>query len=465
MKLAHASYVLLILLSWWNLISCTDSSDGDKIEVSEGRDLKEISNGRGVMMQAFYWDVEPRFAWWDNVSSKIEDWSEHGVDKIWLPPPSKGQSGGYSMGYDPSDYFDLGEYNQHGTIETRFGSKTELISLIERAHSKNIEVIADIVLGHNSGGGLQPNPYRLKDTYTLFNTNHGNASGKFNRSYEDYHPNSFHNNDEEALFFEEQDLCHHQDNVQNWFWKNDDSVAKYYKNVIGFDGWRFDYVKSFGPQFVKAWIDEVGGWSVGEFFDGNADLVRDWMADSGTKAFDFPCLFRMKEAFAQNDLSILRSGDMLWKTHSEQAVTFVANHDTDREPVIAQQYKRFAYAFLLTHPGYPTIFYTDYENVNLKLELQNLMLINGSLATGELEVLYADSDEYIALRKGNGINPGLVLYINRSGAELSREVTTHWTDADLYDYAGHISSKLNTDQRGVVQLKAPRNGYAIWSLR
>jgi hypothetical protein len=36
------------------------------------------------------------------------------------------------MGYDPTDYFDFGNYNQNGTIETRFGSKTELVNLITK---------------------------------------------------------------------------------------------------------------------------------------------------------------------------------------------------------------------------------------------------------------------------------------------------------------------------------------------
>jgi alpha-amylase len=46
------------------------------------------------------------------------------------------------MGYDPTDYFDFGNYNQNGTIETRFGSKTELVNLITKAHTENIQVYA-----------------------------------------------------------------------------------------------------------------------------------------------------------------------------------------------------------------------------------------------------------------------------------------------------------------------------------
>ncbi len=178
------------LVSVFLLAGC--SSDDDAIEPDPGNgtvdpppitgeplNLADYDNGTGVMMQGFYWDVEPRHEWWEELTAKVGDWADAGVNRIWLPPASKGQSGGYSMGYDPSDYFDLGEYDQHSTVETRFGSRAELDALIETAHANDLEVIADIVLNHNSGGGLEYNPYRGYDTYTLFDEEHGNASGKF----------------------------------------------------------------------------------------------------------------------------------------------------------------------------------------------------------------------------------------------------------------------------------------------
>jgi alpha-amylase len=75
---------------------------------------------------------------------KVTAWSNAGIGSIWLPV-SKAQNGPFSMGYDPTDYFDFGNYNQNGTIETRFGSKTELVNLITKAHTENIQVYADIV--------------------------------------------------------------------------------------------------------------------------------------------------------------------------------------------------------------------------------------------------------------------------------------------------------------------------------
>jgi alpha-amylase len=117
------------------------------------------------MMQAFYWDVPAGGNWWNTVSTKVTAWSNAGIGSIWLPPVSKAQNGPFSMGYDPTDYFDFGNYNQNGTIETRFGSKTELVNLITKAHTENIQVYADIVLNHNSGGQLENNLYRNTNLY------------------------------------------------------------------------------------------------------------------------------------------------------------------------------------------------------------------------------------------------------------------------------------------------------------
>ena len=149
--------------------------------------------GGGVMMQGFYWDVPAGGTWWNTVSDKVTAWSNAGVQSIWLPPVSKAQNGPFSMGYDPTDYFDFGNFNQNGTVETRFGSKTELQALISAANAENMEVYADIVLNHNSGGQLEANQYTGTNTWTDFTAI---ASGKFTRTQHDFHPNSIANYDD-----------------------------------------------------------------------------------------------------------------------------------------------------------------------------------------------------------------------------------------------------------------------------
>ena len=472
-----------LLLFSFGIFSCSTDDDStgetpdptdDEVVVTppvddpQALDLDAYDNGSRVMMQAFYWDVEPRFEWWNTISSKVSGWSDAGINRLWLPVATKGQSGGYSMGYDVSDYYDFGNFEQHGTVETRFGSREELESLIATAHDNDVEVIADIVINHNSGGGLEYNPYREKETYTLFDEEHGNASGMFNRNYENFYPNSVSNYDPGSLFYEETNLDHNLEYVQNWLWKNDNSVAKYYQNVMGFDGWRFDYVLGFEPWVVKAWLDEVGGFSVAELWDGRANIIRDYINETGSGAFDFAAFYRLEEAMDRNENLNILTDEMVWQTHPEKAVTFTANHDTEKDDnednhiMVANKMK--AYAFILTHPGYPCIFYLDYENTEFQDDLKQLIKIHNSLATGETEVLYVDEDEYVMKRSGDGSNPGLILYISLSNSTKRRSITSDWNNVTLMDYSGNTTYNPTSDENGAVTIEVPANGYAVWSI-
>ena len=108
----------------------------------------------GVMLQAFYWDcpqTENReHQWWSFIKTKLPGIAQAGFTALWLPPANKAASW-KSMGYDPYDYYDLGEFDQKGGAPTWFGSKAELLDLIESAHALGLQVYADLVFNHNSG--------------------------------------------------------------------------------------------------------------------------------------------------------------------------------------------------------------------------------------------------------------------------------------------------------------------------
>ncbi|RLJ33840.1 alpha-amylase [Chryseobacterium sp. 7] len=410
--------------------------------------------GGGVLMQGFYWDVPDGGNWWNTVKDKLTAWSDAGIGAVWLPPASKAQNGAYSMGYDPTDYYDFGNFNQNGSVETRFGSRTELEALITKAHAENMQVYADIVINHNSGGQSEANPYTGTNTWTNFS---GVASGKFPRSYNDFYKNSYGNNDEGA-FGGFPDLCHANPYVQDWLWGRDDSVAKYYKNVMKFDGWRFDYVKGFGPWVVNAWNSNVGGFSVGELWDSNVNTLEWWANNANSSVFDFAAYYKMDEAFDNGNLNALND-DMMWKRNPYKAVTFVANHDTD---VIYN--KMPAYAYILTHEGYPTIFYRDYEEWLNKEKLNNLIWIHNNKATGTTSILYTDNDEYIARRNGYNGNPGLVVYINTSSSWQERWIETNWSSQQIKDFTGNSNWYPTTQGDKWVKIQCPPNSYSVWSL-
>lgn len=88
---------------------------------------------------------------WREIEDRLPEVAEAGYTALWLPQPAKGGSGTYSVGYDVFDRFDLGDKNQMGTVRTRYGTKAELLSLVEKAHRLGLRVYFDNVMAHNAG--------------------------------------------------------------------------------------------------------------------------------------------------------------------------------------------------------------------------------------------------------------------------------------------------------------------------
>ena len=65
------------------------------------------------------------------MAKEAEQLKEDGVTAVWLPPAYKGASGANDVGYAVYDLYDLGEFNQKGTVETKYGSKDEYLSAIK----------------------------------------------------------------------------------------------------------------------------------------------------------------------------------------------------------------------------------------------------------------------------------------------------------------------------------------------
>ncbi len=88
---------------------------------------------------------------WREIERRLPEVAEAGYSALWLPPPNKGSSGTYSVGYDVFDRFDLGDKDQMGTVATRYGTKADLLRLVEVAHRFGIRVYFDNVMAHNAG--------------------------------------------------------------------------------------------------------------------------------------------------------------------------------------------------------------------------------------------------------------------------------------------------------------------------
>ncbi|MFT5122284.1 MAG: hypothetical protein ACI9TH_001267 [Kiritimatiellia bacterium] len=89
---------------------------------------------------------------WSEIERRMPELAEAGYTALWLPPPFKAGAGAYSVGFDTFDRFDLGDIDQSGSLPTKYGTKQELLRLMDVAHRFGIRVFFDNVMAHNAGG-------------------------------------------------------------------------------------------------------------------------------------------------------------------------------------------------------------------------------------------------------------------------------------------------------------------------
>ena len=103
------------------------------------------------MMQYFNWYTPADGQLWSEVSANATDLANAGITALWLPPSYKGASGGIDVGYGVYDMYDLGEFNQKGSVRTKYGTKDQYLAAVNAAHSAGMEIYADVVFNHRGG--------------------------------------------------------------------------------------------------------------------------------------------------------------------------------------------------------------------------------------------------------------------------------------------------------------------------
>ncbi|MFX1534611.1 MAG: alpha-amylase domain-containing protein [Promethearchaeota archaeon] len=431
-----------------------------EFKISKYFDKEElVPIGEGVLLQGFYWDTPDHGVWWKTLTNLLPEFKETGFDAIWLPPSSKTREGETaSNGYEPFDYYDLGEFNQQGRVRTRFGTRQELEDLIAAANSNGIGIVADIVMNHNVGGEPEYNPYTGTTTYTNFMNV---ASGKFPRNYSHFWPNEYGSGDN-YQFANFPDLCHKHPYVRSELIK----WGAWLRDEIGYDGWRFDVAAGIEPEMLRDWMRNNSGFGIAEYWYGTYNNLTDYLdaAEGTIAAFDFFLMYELRNmAIGKGfyDMRDLRHRGLLGDGRINQSITFVANHDTVRDDnVKIDKNKHMAYAFILTHEGYPSVFWQDYFDVNLQPHIKVLMKIHNQYAKGSTTVLHADNDLYIAQRNGD---PGLIIALN-DNTNFSRAISvqTKWKSTTLIDLTQQASD-VEVNDNGEATLTVPPSSYAVWT--
>lgn len=436
----------------------------------------------GVMLQTFYWDcpaAEGREGkWWNYLSATLAQIAQAGFTALWLPPASKAAEWN-SMGYDPYDYYDLGEFDQKGAIPTWFGVKADLLALIQSAHKARLQVYADLVFNHNSGADAQEkNPLTGQMRWTKYTP----GSGKFPRDWTCFHPSRYESWDG-ATFGDMPDLCHRNPHVYSALIEH----ARWLLEEVGFDGYRFDMVKGYGGWMVRSimemWMlrNDAGlkPYGVGECWD-SARTIAEWLdetniwSDNPVGAFDFPLRWRLKSLCDEYGFSLrnLAAPGVLLHDRPAHAVTFVENHDVARDYPIVND-KLLAYAFILTHEGYPCVFWQDYFNYGLgqlgqPTGIAALVQAHERYAGGKTQLLHVDDTLYLMQRTGTAQQPGLLFVLNNSAGWSGVSVRTQWNGTRLKPVAwwgrddAAAPEEKWTDGGGNVDLWASPRGYVVY---
>ena len=448
----------------------------------------------GVMMEGFYSNVPSPGAgtasapwWWDHIATQANTLRLSGFSAIWLPPCRKGAAGGYSVGYDPYDDYDLGSKNQRGTIPTRYGTREQLERCVAMLRANGLDVYMDMVDNHRDGDAGNYT-FQYVDAYGNY------PGGRFEKHTQDFHPgvpqdpNVFLGGGENFNQFG-RDLAPINGGrpigaSQSWAYTNLMQSGDWLTKALDIQGYRLDDVKGQSTDFTYNWLNYgamAGKFAVGEFFDGNNDLVEAWLNDPGppsntygmagrSSAFDFSLRYTLQSMCNYPpgfDMSTLDHTGLAGRDPAH-AVTFVENQDTDGSSPISQN-KALAYAYILTNEGYPCVFYRDYStdtgSYGLKPVIDNLVWIHEKLAFGTTQQRYKDHDVYCYERLSY---PNLLTGLNNNGS-TSRTLTVQTgfgANVQLHDYTGH-SSDIYTNGSGSATIFIPANvngaGYVCYS--
>lgn len=479
------------------LASCAKEATAPSTPAPAGlsRSSNDATATNGVMMQAFYWDVPQTTSgqtWWQVLGGKASELKSAGITALWLPPAYKG-SGVNDVGYGVYDRYDLGEFNQKGTVATHYGTLNQLQSCISALHGQGVQVYEDMVMNHLTSadaqeqfnvGGTNYNVYTSftypgrANKYSTYQWHYYNFNGTQqapnNGWYQwnawDFQPyangDAYDNLLGSEIRYADANQVNETIKWGNWM-----------TTTLGLDGYRLDATKHMLTSFVNSWLDNVKGTSgrfaVSEAWFRNLGDMNNYAAATGgrTSLFDVPLHYTFADMSNGNGSWDMRGLQFAGFTEANGAlsVSFVDNHDTDQtggalfSPV--SNLKMLAYSYILTREkGYPCVFYKDYYNYGLGAQIKTLIGIRQGHAfgTGYEYTSVNDANVYAYSRAGDASHTGLLQLLNDGSSAASKSITTPFKNATLTDLTGNTTGTVTTDANGTGTFRVNGRSYAVW---
>ena len=477
--------------------------------------MKKIN---GIIMQYFEWYMQCNQNLWNEASKNAPELADIGITALWLPPAYKGIGGKDEVGYGVYDVYDLGEFDQKGTIKTKYGSKDEYLNCIRVLNQNGIEAYADIVLNHKMGADmLQTIPankvewgnhniqeskeetVRVATKFTFPGRKHKYSDFEWNWTHFDgidYDENS----KEHAIFkFKDKDWSVAVDEEFGNYdylmgadidFANKEVVeecnkwGEWYLEQTGVNGFRLDAVKHINALFYRDWIRNLrkktgkGLFTVGEYWSGDVSKLHRYITETEGEIslFDVPLHYNLYNAANDDNYDLSKILDKtLVKENSSMAVTFVDNHDTQPgqslTSFIGTWFKPAAYSIiLLRQEGYPCVFYGDFygiphDNIEPVKELKTLIELRKEKAYGKQND-YFDNPNFIGwTREGDEehLKSGLAVVISNKGAgEKKMYIGKQYAGEKFIDSLGNCQDEVIIDNEGFGNFKVNEKSVSVW---
>ncbi|HYC06030.1 MAG TPA: alpha-amylase [Azospirillaceae bacterium] len=435
-----------------------------------------------TIFQAFEWYLPNDGGHWERLRTQVPDLAANGVTALWLPPAYKGLGGINDVGYGVYDHYDLGEFNQKGTVRTKYGTKDQYLALVQGAHASGVKIYGDVVMNHLLGADASETvqvqevasndrtrtvsaPFNKQvwtrftfpgraGKYSTFQWNwiHFDGVDDFGRVYRFAFKGwdqgvDAENGNYDYLLGADLDFQAASVREQMIAW------GSWYTGFADLDGWRLDAVKHIDSGFMREWLERVRAahptkdlFAVGEYWSGDATRLEAWLdrvntGSADAKLLDVALHYRLRDVGDTDGSGAYPLNRLFENTlvtrRPDQAVTFVDNHDTQPlqalESPIRDWFKPAAYALiLLRRDGIPLVFWGDYEGArytdrgrsvtltSFKPTLDILMRARRDHAHGVQRDYFGDGDVVGFTREGTAGRPGGLAVVVSDNAQASR---------------------------------------------
>ena len=478
-----------------------------------------------TVMQYFEWYLPSDGQHWNHLAEDAQHLSDLGISHVWMPPAFKGTNKD-DVGYGVYDLFDLGEFDQKGTIRTKYGFKDEYLNAINRLKDVGIVPMADVVLNHKAAADkletfevVEVDPEdrtkEISKPFEIEGWTHFTFDGR-QKAYNDFEWHWYHFNgtdfdakrNKSGIYliqgdnkgWAENDLVDNENGnfdylmYANLDYKHPEVIENIYSWVdwfvqtTGVLGFRMDAVKHIDSFFMRNFIRDVKEkqgqdfYVFGEFWNAKEEDNNTYLEKTENR-FDLVDvrlhnnLYDASLEGADYDLTTIFDQTLV-KNHPEHAVTFVENHDTQRgqalESTVEEWFKPAAYALiLLREDGLPCLFYGDYYGIEGEFAQESFQEVLDTLLTIRKDLAYGEQTDYFDdpncigwTRSGNeGGTPLAVTISNDVANSKTMEIGSDWAGQTFHDILGNCSDTVTIDEDGWGDFPVSEKSVSVWTIQ